>query len=190
MDQWLKCRHCKSGWFVASYHLVLSVPGTLPTAMVNLLHCFFSVVMSLSSASFVPVISCISSINLLLGRPLLLYGALESPEDCLHLLLCFLVDNILNLNCLISTFMKSIVCLIQFKINDFTRYRTSFLRCTWYMVYYTLKPQSCLCEWFSDGDEFLRPTAESVSTSLWPSYLKPLRSISIISFQPGQNVIF
>src|SRR6218665_96204 len=58
-------------------HLVLSVPGILATIMASLLHCFLSVVTSLSFASFIPVTSCISSIHLLLGRPLLL---LSSPH--------------------------------------------------------------------------------------------------------------
>src|SRR6218665_1545776 len=40
------------------------------------LRCFLSAVTSLSSASFIPVTSCISSIHFLLGRPLLL---LPSP---------------------------------------------------------------------------------------------------------------
>src|SRR6218665_2538655 len=40
------------------------------------LQCFLSAVISLSSASFIPVTSCISSIHFLLGRPLLL---LPSP---------------------------------------------------------------------------------------------------------------
>src|SRR6218665_3397841 len=55
------------------HHLVLSVPGTLATIMASLLHCFLSEVTSLSSARFIPVTSCISSIHLLIGRPLLLH---------------------------------------------------------------------------------------------------------------------
>src|SRR6218665_49466 len=39
--------------------------------MASLLHCFLSFVTSLSSASFIPVTSCISSIHLLLGFLLL-----------------------------------------------------------------------------------------------------------------------
>src|SRR6218665_950537 len=54
------------------HHLVLSVPGTLATIMASLLHCFLSEVTSLSSSIFIPVTSCISSIHLLIGRPLLL----------------------------------------------------------------------------------------------------------------------
>src|SRR6218665_245227 len=58
--------------------LGLSVPGTLATIMASLLHCFLSVITSLSSAIFIPVTSCVSSIRLLLGRPLLLL--LPSPH--------------------------------------------------------------------------------------------------------------
>src|SRR6218665_246737 len=58
-------------------HLVLSVPGTLTTVKTSLLHCFLSVITSLSSAGFIPVTSCISSIHFLVGRPLLL---LPSPH--------------------------------------------------------------------------------------------------------------
>src|SRR6218665_3453007 len=45
--------------------------------MARLLHCFLSFVMSLSSTSFIRVTSCISSIYLHLGHPLLL---LPSPH--------------------------------------------------------------------------------------------------------------
>jgi len=51
-------------------HLVLWVPGTLATILTSLLHCFLSVITSLSSESVIPV--TISSIHLLLGRLLLL----------------------------------------------------------------------------------------------------------------------
>ena len=53
-------------------HLVLSAIGALATILTSLLQCFLSVVTSLSSASFISVTSRISSIHLLLGRPLLL----------------------------------------------------------------------------------------------------------------------
>src|SRR6218665_1928981 len=53
-------------------HLVLSTRRVLATVLTILLQCFLSVVTSLSSASFIPVTSCISSIHFLLGRPLLL----------------------------------------------------------------------------------------------------------------------
>src|SRR6218665_2215818 len=56
-------------------HLVLSTRRVLPTVLTILLQCFLSAVTSLSSASFIPVTSCISSIHFL-GRPLLL---LRSP---------------------------------------------------------------------------------------------------------------
>src|SRR6218665_1545184 len=57
-------------------HLVLSTRRVLATVLTILLQCFLSAVTSLSSASFIPVTSCISSIHFLLGRPLLL---LPSP---------------------------------------------------------------------------------------------------------------
>src|SRR6218665_1414249 len=59
-----------------SCYLVLSTLGALATVFTSLLHCFLSVVTSLSSASFIPVTSCISSIHLLLSRPLLLLPSL------------------------------------------------------------------------------------------------------------------
>src|SRR6218665_2119765 len=46
--------------------------------MTSLLHCFLSIVASLNSASLIPVTSCISSIHLLLGRPLLLLPSLHA----------------------------------------------------------------------------------------------------------------
>src|SRR6218665_1016369 len=58
---------------ISPCHLVLSVPGTPPTIMASLCYCF----LSLSSTSFIPVTSCISSVHLLLGRPLLL---IRSPH--------------------------------------------------------------------------------------------------------------
>src|SRR6218665_1808705 len=58
-------------------HPMLSVPETLETTMTSLLHCFLSIIVYLSSASFILVTSCISSIHLLLGRPLL---RLPSPH--------------------------------------------------------------------------------------------------------------
>src|SRR6218665_614708 len=67
---------------VAQCHLVLSVLGTLVTIMASVLHCFLSFVTTLSSASFIPVTSCISSIHLLLGRPLLLL--LPSSHSFIH----------------------------------------------------------------------------------------------------------
>src|SRR6218665_3308993 len=57
-------------------HLVLSTRRVLATVLTILLQCFLSAVTSLSSASFIPVTSCISSIHFLLGHPLLL---LPSP---------------------------------------------------------------------------------------------------------------
>src|SRR6218665_2066487 len=44
-------------------HLVLSTRRVLATALTILLQCFLSAVTSLSSASFIPVTSCISSLN-------------------------------------------------------------------------------------------------------------------------------
>src|SRR6218665_994475 len=57
-------------------HLVLSTRRVLATVLTILLQCFLSAVTSLSSASFISVISRISSIHFLLGGPLLL---LPSP---------------------------------------------------------------------------------------------------------------
>src|SRR6218665_1452074 len=57
-------------------HLVLSTRRFLATVLTILLQCFLSAVTSLSSASFIPVTSCISSIHFLLDCPLLL---LPSP---------------------------------------------------------------------------------------------------------------
>ena len=51
-------------------HLVPSIRWILATVIVNLLHVFRSLVASLSSGSFIFIVSCISSIHLLLGRPL------------------------------------------------------------------------------------------------------------------------
>src|SRR6218665_3120033 len=59
-------------------HLVPSVLGPLATIMASLLHCFLFFVASLSSASFIPVTSCISSIHLCLGCPLLLLPSLHA----------------------------------------------------------------------------------------------------------------
>src|SRR6218665_3177444 len=44
-------------------HLVLSTRRVLATVLTILLQCFLSAVTSLSSASFIPVTSCISSLN-------------------------------------------------------------------------------------------------------------------------------
>src|SRR6218665_2668272 len=55
---------------------MLLVLGTQATIMEILLHCFQFVVTSLSSASFIPVTSCISSNHLLLDRSLLLFPSL------------------------------------------------------------------------------------------------------------------
>src|SRR6218665_3235447 len=73
---------------VQSIHLVLSTSRVLATVLTILLQCFLSDVTSLSSASFIPVTSCISSIHFLLGRPLLLlpspYASIisfSSPSD-------------------------------------------------------------------------------------------------------------
>src|SRR6218665_1240320 len=59
--------------------------------MASLLHCFLSVIMSLSSASFIPVTLCISSIHLLLFHPFLLllpspHASIipfSNPSDCI-----------------------------------------------------------------------------------------------------------
>src|SRR6218665_3336488 len=56
--------------------LVLSTCRVLATVLTIFLQCFLSAITSLSSASFIPVTSCISSIHFLLGRALLL---LPSP---------------------------------------------------------------------------------------------------------------
>src|SRR6218665_394903 len=53
-------------------HLLLSTRRVLATVLTILLQCFLSAVTSLSSASFIPVTSCISSTHFLLGHPLLL----------------------------------------------------------------------------------------------------------------------
>src|SRR6218665_888762 len=63
-------------------HLVLSTRRVLATVLTILLQCFFSAVTSLSSASFIPVTSCIYSIHFLLGRPLLLL-----PSPCASIIL-------------------------------------------------------------------------------------------------------
>src|SRR6218665_568834 len=63
-------------------HLVLSTRRVLATVLTILLQCFLSAVTSLSSASFIPVTSCISSIHFLLGRPLLLL-----PSPCASIIL-------------------------------------------------------------------------------------------------------
>src|SRR6218665_1455196 len=60
--------------------LMLSTRRVLATVLTILLQCFLSAVTSLSSASFIPVTSCISSIHFLLGRPLLLLLVLPSPN--------------------------------------------------------------------------------------------------------------
>src|SRR6218665_813429 len=62
--------------------LVLSTRRVLATVLTILLQCFLSAVTSLSSASFIPVTSCISSIHFLLGRPLLLL-----PSPCASIIL-------------------------------------------------------------------------------------------------------
>src|SRR6218665_3531056 len=54
----------------------------LATVLTILLQCFLSAVTSLSSASFIPVTSCISSIYFLLGCPLLLL-----PSPCASIIL-------------------------------------------------------------------------------------------------------
>src|SRR6218665_462055 len=69
--------HCITTKYYA-HTLYVSVPGTLATIMASLLHCSLSVVMSLSSASFIPVTSCISSFHLPFGRPLLLLPFLHA----------------------------------------------------------------------------------------------------------------
>src|SRR6218665_1187933 len=63
-------------------HLVLSTRRVLATVLTILLQCFLSAVTSLSSASFIPVTSCISSIHFLLGGPLLLL-----PSPCASIIL-------------------------------------------------------------------------------------------------------
>src|SRR6218665_2059403 len=72
-DQYQGCPPC---------HLVLSTRRVLATVLTILLQCFLSAVTSLSSASFIPVTSCISSIHFLLGRPLLLL-----PSPCASIIL-------------------------------------------------------------------------------------------------------
>ena len=65
--------------FMSTYspcHLVLSTRWALAIVLTIFLQIFLSIVTSLSSASFIPVTSCISSIHFLLGHPLLL---LPSP---------------------------------------------------------------------------------------------------------------
>ena len=62
---------------ISPCHLVLSVPWTLATVMIKLLHFVLSTVASLSSAKFIPVVSCITSIHLFLGCPCFL---LPSPH--------------------------------------------------------------------------------------------------------------
>src|SRR6218665_2265022 len=69
-------------------HLVLSTRRVLATVLTILLQCFLSAVTSLSSTSFIPVTSYISSIHFLLGCPLLLlpspYASIilfSSPSD-------------------------------------------------------------------------------------------------------------
>src|SRR6218665_3002063 len=57
-------------------YLVLLSLAALATVFTILLHCFLAVITSLSSASFIPVTSCISSIHFLLGLPLLLLPSL------------------------------------------------------------------------------------------------------------------
>src|SRR6218665_3205371 len=65
-------------WHLCSQsHLLLSTRRVLATVLTILLQCFLSAVTSLSSASFIPVTSCISSTHFLLGHPLLL---LPSPN--------------------------------------------------------------------------------------------------------------
>src|SRR6218665_2849550 len=73
---------------ISPCHLVLSTRRVLATVLTILLQCFLSVDTSLSSASFIPVTSCISSIHFLLRRPLLLlpspYASIilfSSPSD-------------------------------------------------------------------------------------------------------------
>src|SRR6218665_289338 len=63
-------------------HLVLSTRRVLATVLTILLQCFLSAVTSLSSASFIPVTSCILSIHFLLGHPLLLL-----PSPCASIIL-------------------------------------------------------------------------------------------------------
>src|SRR6218665_547417 len=65
-------------------HLVLSTRRVLATVLTILLQCFLSAITSLSSVSFIPVTSCISSIHFLLGRPLLLL-----PSLCASIVLFF-----------------------------------------------------------------------------------------------------
>src|ERR1043165_1657719 len=57
-------------------YLVLSVPRTLATVLIKPFHFLLSVVASLSSAKFIPVVSSISSIHFFLGLPCFL---LPSP---------------------------------------------------------------------------------------------------------------
>src|SRR6218665_3866760 len=73
---------CTCNMFLYVFHLVLSTRRVLATVLTILLQCFLSAVTSLSSASFIPVTSCISSIHFLLGRPLLLL-----PSPCASIIL-------------------------------------------------------------------------------------------------------
>src|SRR6218665_3965758 len=84
--QWLLPQCCLA--LLSPCHLVLSTRRVLATVLPILLHRFLSAVTPLSSASFIPVTSCISSIHILLGRPLLLlpspYASIilfSSPSD-------------------------------------------------------------------------------------------------------------
>src|SRR6218665_3184891 len=82
-----KCRCASTGYLIPCY-LVLSTLEALVTVFTSRFHCFLSAVTSHSSASFIPVTSCISSIHFLLGCPLLLlpspYASIilfSSPSD-------------------------------------------------------------------------------------------------------------
>src|SRR6218665_1369201 len=79
---------CKLYKFLSPCHLVMSTLQA--TVFTSLLHCFLSVATSLSSASFIPVTSCISSIHFLLGRPLLL---LPSPYDSIIPLIITIINS-------------------------------------------------------------------------------------------------
>src|SRR6218665_667386 len=78
----LSRKHSSIYEYNVSCHLVLSTRRVLATVLTILLQCFLSAVTSLSSASFIPVTSCISSIHFLLGRPLLLLPSLCASIIC------------------------------------------------------------------------------------------------------------
>src|SRR5678816_4633882 len=97
-------------------YLVLSVLGTLATFMIKPLHFLLSAVASLSSAKFIPVVSCISSIHFFLGRPCFLlpspYANIISFSNPSDRMTC-----LKNLNFALST----VCCLSLIHISEPTR---------------------------------------------------------------------